>query len=75
MARMKLKTKLEPDNCNVAIPSMIENFMATFLLLGLYGRQKSRIIYTVKKYNFSCNMEDEIVTVHEGTVRSLVENN
>ena len=49
MARMKLKSKLEPDNCNVAIPFMIRNFMATFLILGLHGKQKSRIIYTVKK--------------------------
>ena len=49
MARMKLKTKLEPDNCNVAILSMIRNFTATFLLLGLHGRQKRRTIYTVKK--------------------------
>lgn len=37
--------------------------------------KKAELYTRLKKYNFSCNMEDEIVTVHEGTVRSLVENN
>lgn len=46
MARMKLITKL--GQTTAMFYAMIRNFMATFLLLGLHSRQKSKIIDTHK---------------------------
>lgn len=37
--------------------------------------KKGELYTQLKRYNFSCNIEGEIVKVHEGTARSLVENN